>query len=208
MLGIAHDGKYDVDVLRQNAKLNREESRNNYQKQANQKLVQNNFKIGDDVLLLRTHGANPKINPIWVGPYLVVRSIGPVNWGIMDKATKKTKVVHHNLLKPALTKCDATVYPSHKQGTCSDGDLFSRVFIRRDQPPTTDSPLVNTLDQPRFAANVLQDADVGNVPAIFPEASAQASNVSTRSGRISKPVIGSRLVDNTNNIPLRCETSL
>ena len=38
---------------------------------------------------------------MWVGPYEVNKNIGPVNWGIKDITTGKSKIVHHDLLKPA-----------------------------------------------------------------------------------------------------------
>ena len=63
MLGIATEQKYDQEVLQENALLNKREARENYQKQANQAVVVNDFKPGDSVLLQRTHGENPKMNP-------------------------------------------------------------------------------------------------------------------------------------------------
>ena len=51
------------------------------------------------------------MNPLDVSPYRGVKKYGPVNYGIEDPATKKSKIVHHDLLKPALSKQDANWFP-------------------------------------------------------------------------------------------------
>ena len=48
------------------------------------------------------------------------KKIGPVNWGIIDLSTKKTKIVHHDLLKPALEKQDASGILSYKKLNLDD----------------------------------------------------------------------------------------
>ena len=53
--------------------------------------AENEYAEGDLVLFKRTHGEYPKMNPLDVGPYTVVRKYGPVNYGIEDPTTKKIK---------------------------------------------------------------------------------------------------------------------
>ncbi len=69
----------DQELIRKNIVANRAEARNTYQKQANSKTVINDFKVGDMVLLKRTHGSFPKMNPLWVSPFEVIKKVGPVN---------------------------------------------------------------------------------------------------------------------------------
>ena len=108
----AANEKCSTEAIHMNVDLNRFEAKANYQKQANKNLVENEFKVGDQILLKRTHGAHAKANPYWVGPYTVTKKLGQVNWEIKDELSNKTKVVHHNLIKPALKVQNATIVPS------------------------------------------------------------------------------------------------
>ena len=71
------DNKFEVDVsgtaldrdaLRQNVVANKADARISYRSQGNKSVKVIEHKIGDKVLLKRTHGAYPKINSFWVGP--------------------------------------------------------------------------------------------------------------------------------------------
>jgi hypothetical protein len=220
MLGmVGNDQVYDKAVLRESARLNKDEARHNYQKQANQSVVVNSYNPGDEVLLKRTHGDNPKMNPLWVGPFVVVKQYGPVNWGIKDIATGKTKVVHHNLLKPAKVNCDTNIFPSSQLKDCQASlPCVSRGILHSDIISRQQAVLSDSLDRQRFAENALGMAgswrvpatpglitegrvpatpvrqEEARVPATLPEAVSNV-NQTTRSGRVSKPVVGSRLID-------------
>ena len=61
----------DRDALRQNVVANKADARISYRSQANKSVKVIEHKIGDKVLLKRTHGAYPKINSFWVGPYSI-----------------------------------------------------------------------------------------------------------------------------------------
>ena len=92
-LNIPQLAALDPGLIRENVEANREEAWRNYQKQANKSVTraENEYAGGDLVLFKCTHGEYPKMNPLDVGPYRVVRKYEPVNYGIEDPATKKQK---------------------------------------------------------------------------------------------------------------------
>ena len=45
-----------------------------------------------------------KLGPRYVGPYFVIDKVGLVNFRIQDKETSHPRVVHHNRLRPYLTR--------------------------------------------------------------------------------------------------------
>ena len=129
-LNILQLAALDPGLIRENVGVNREEVWRNYQKQANKSVAraENEYAEGNLVLFKRTNGEYSKMNPLDVGPYRVVKKYGPVNYGIEDPATNKSKIVHHDLLKPALFKQDANWFP----GATSDyphAPLSSRLFL-------------------------------------------------------------------------------
>ena len=164
--------------------INREEARRNYQKQANKSVTraENEYAEGDLVLFKSTHGEYPKISPLDVGSYRVVRKYVPVNYGIEDPATKKSKIVHYDLLKPALFKQNAIWFP----GATSDyphAPLRSRLFLPAGGEPPVPT---KTIDRQQFYRNVFSGSD----PApIRPTQPTQGVRLPTsRSGRTLKPV--------------------
>ena len=142
-LNIPQLAAHDPGLIRENVGANREEARRNYQKQANKSVTraENEYSEGGLVLLKRTHGKYPKMNPLDVGPYRVVRKYRPVNYGIEDPTTKKSKIVHHDLLEPALSKQDATWFP----GATSDyphAPRSSRLFLPTGgEPPISNKTI-------------------------------------------------------------------
>ena len=69
-LNIPQLAALDPGLIRENVGANREETRRNYQKQANKSVTrtENEYAEGDLVLFKRTHGEYPKMNPLDVGP--------------------------------------------------------------------------------------------------------------------------------------------
>ena len=101
----------------------------------------------------------------------------------MDLASNKSKIVHHDLLKPALVKQDATTTLSHIPEDESNAVENSKVFIC---PPTNDHhSLPNTcqLDRAQFSANVF------NTPQNFLPSQnlPTTASTTTKYGRTSKP---------------------
>ena len=144
-LNIPQLAALDPGLICENVEANREEAWRNYQKQANKSVTraENEYAEGDLVLFKCTHGEYPKMNPLDVGPYRVVRKYEPVIYGIEDPAIKKLKSVHHDLLKSALSKQDANWFP----GTMSDyplAPLSSQLFL----PARGELPVpMKTIDQ-------------------------------------------------------------
>ena len=207
-LGINTTGpKLDLNAIRENARLNRLEAQKNYKRQYDKKTNINLYEIGDEVLLKRSHGKFPKLNPKWIGPFTVVKRVGPVNWGIKDSAGK-TKIVHHDLLKPALSKRDATITPSTTNtGATRNTTITTTPIILPTTPPTTPPITPPTIapeqivdqrdDINRDDSNGTNTIDQHNNTNILP-AETNIPNF-TQSGRISRPVIGNRLIDELIN---------
>lgn len=184
----------DTALLRLNVAANKEEAKRNYQTQANRTVRINEFRPGDLVLLKRTHGSYPKMNPIWVGPYLVIKKIGPVNWSIMDPASKKTKIVHHDLLKPGRREQDASITLDHSPGASGLGEsptITRTTIVVPHQVSASVSPVHSReLDQEGSMRNVMNGPATGTSQVLTPDPCNGGTNqaVVTRSGRTSRPV--------------------
>ena len=194
-LGVHSSSAIDKQLVRDNINANRCDARANYQKQANKSTRVNPYNTNDMVLLKRTHGSHPKMNPYWVGPFKIIKQVGPVNWAILDQATGKSKIVHHDLLKPALTKQDATIIPELTYQPQSMSS--SRIHISSANNNTSRNN-ISQIDRAQFTNNVF------NTPNSLLETSTSLpenhsveprTTTTTRSGRVSIPVIGNRLID-------------
>ena len=67
------------------------------------KQFQNNYKVGDQVLLFMPavkRGRNKKLSSRWTGPYRIVEVLSDVVFRIRLNNQVKDKIVHHNRLKP------------------------------------------------------------------------------------------------------------
>ena len=128
--------------------------------------AENEYSEGDLVLFKRTHREYPKMNPLDVGPYRVVRKYGPVNYGIEDPTTKKSKIVHHDLLKPALSKQDATWFPG-TTSYCPHAPCSSRLFLSTGGEPPIPT---KTIDRQQFYHNVFSGSDSASIRPTQPTA--------------------------------------
>ena len=191
------DEELDQDTVQQNARLNRQEARSNYKAAYDKKTCMQKFVAGQRVLVKRTHGKYPKISVSWVdGPFKIVKKIGPVNWVVSDDKGK-SKVLHHNLIKDAGIRLESTNHPHYGQETAAttlDQNQMSLVPHGTRQVPTdidnTPEVSVNSSSQ-----NVLDRNNVVNYELDEPVSheTLAMDPVYTCSGRLSKPVIGTRL---------------
>ena len=122
------------------------------------------------VLLKRNYGKFPKIAVKWVnGPYKLVKKIGQVNW-VVKNGSGKEKVYHQDLVKKAGKELKPTFVTNHQPYSSEPMQAASsqcgRVLVH-----TNNQPLINDNSQQPVAGTV------------------------TRSGRLSRPVLGSRLID-------------
>ena len=79
------------------------ESNERHKRAYDLKQFQNNYKVGDQVLLLMPSvkkGKNKKLSSRWTGPYRIVEVLSNVVFRISLNNQAKNKVVHHNRLKP------------------------------------------------------------------------------------------------------------
>ena len=149
------------NVIQANAHMNRIEAHNQYKTHKKTVNVPNDYAVGDEVMIKRTAGANPKLSPNWlVGPYFVERKIGPVNYAI--KGPKGgSKVYHYNMIKPALQPHVAVWVPSHGGETVSESDN-EHVIVSL---PNSDVQLSDTLDMHGFSNNVFNNNSNDNIDA-------------------------------------------
>ena len=180
----------DIATIRANAEKNREEAQGVYRKRLDDRANTQELKVGDRVLLKRNFGEYPKISVKWKEdsrgePYTIVKTIGPVNYGIQDSAGKQ-KVYHRNMLKPAGERKEAASVPESQA---------PGVPLVRPTPLSVHVPsssmvgptLVDSVNQQEFTTNVFrrdQQAPMAEVTASQETASPHV----TRSGRTSKPV--------------------
>ena len=150
----------DQETVRSYAKGNVAEAKQQYKEYYDTKAVVNKYAEGQEVLVKRTHGKYPKLSPNWVrGPYHIVKKVGPVNYWVVN-GEGKGKLLHHNLIKPALKKVEATRCLEHGQTEVPDptrsetGPEVSYLpdCIERDTSPE----LQDTMDQHGFTERVLQ----------------------------------------------------
>ena len=122
----------------------------------------------------------------------VAKKAGPVYWGIENFSDGKSKIVHHDQLLPAGIKQDARwTIGAGRDNTETDisHPVVGKIHIPNVEPPAPQAQTQHLpqLDKCQFTRNVF------NSPV------AQLNNTSvtttTGSGRVVKPVIGNRLVD-------------
>ena len=123
------------------------------------------------------------MNPLDVGPYRVVRKYGPVNNGIEDPTTKKSKSIHHDLLKPALSKQDATWHQTTSD--CPHALCSSQLFllIGGELPIPT-----KTIDWQQFYHNIFSGSESALIQPTQPMTTQVVRLPTSRSGRTLKPV--------------------
>ena len=79
------------------------ESNERHKRTYDLKQFQNNYKVGDKVLLFMPamkKGRSKKLSSRWTGPYRIVEVLSDVVFRINLNNQVKDKVVHHNRLKP------------------------------------------------------------------------------------------------------------
>ena len=139
------------------------------------------WKLGDRVLIKRTHGKYKKISPKWVdGPFHIVRKMSDVNWEITDSKGKH-RIYHSNLMMDAGTRKEPVA-----SRTSTDTAEVEQIYTPRHHEitipslPTTsttqapdptplisttspvenlvDQTLIDTLDMQRFREHVLSES--------------------------------------------------
>ena len=87
------------DLVQSNAEKNRTEAQQDYKERLDRKLNTEEFEIGQEVLLKRTFGDNPKISVKWKEaaagqPYIITKRVGPVNYAIKNSRGKGVSSEH------------------------------------------------------------------------------------------------------------------
>lgn len=204
-------------LVRQNAEMNRKEAQQSYKERLDSKLNTGIFEVGEEVLLKRTFGDNPKISVKWKEdaeghPYIISKRVGPVNYVIKNRSTGMEKVYHRNMLKPAGTRKEAqfTAAPIAHQGAdetdVSTGSSSTSITFQAAPGVNSGGPSqIRQLDSNGFTRNFFRsDSAPGSVaqPAVQPALPLLPRDITpgptaSRYGRPYKPV--SRLIDELTN---------
>ena len=164
----------DVELINKDASKNSAEAKEKYKVQADKQTHVNKFEIGQEVLLKRNFGDNPKISPNWKrGPYYIEKIIGPVNFAVKGPLGT-SKVIHHNNIKPVGSEIEASKtvdYTSGDQMGCDESlpVLGSRDFDHVDnethvndiefESELNNNLLTSTVDHENFRRNVLTNSN-------------------------------------------------
>ena len=194
-------------IVQEDADKNRDEAKMSYKREHDKDASNQVLEVGQRVLVKRTHGKFPKAAVKWVdGPFILTKKVGPVNWAVTD-AAGKSKIKHHNLIRPALEKREPARTPELQDyydldycANPSEGNRSLEEVVLEEQvvSDVEDDVSQNNEDiqreSERSTTAIDQAAFRRNVMAI-PE----SRDVVLRSGRVSKKVIGNRLyVDEEN----------
>ena len=107
-------------IARENIGGAKERQKKNY----DARLSVNNFNPGDLVYYLdstKQKGLSPKLNPCkWIGPCVIVRKLSDLIFEIRSRQAGKTKVLHHDRLKP-YTSSDVPSWVANLSQKLKDG---------------------------------------------------------------------------------------
>ena len=199
--------EYPPEVAQADARANKRDAQISYKATHDRKAgSKEELKEGDIVLLKRNYGKYPKMAVKWEsGPYKLINRVGPVNWAVENQKGVQ-KVYHQNLLKPAGARNEPEFSVMHSPYSLTnlgnEGLRPNRINIH--VPPETGSSAAEgvrydrVLDREGFIQNVLGDSNpqpVTDSPNELPRSTA----VVTRSGRVSRPVVGNRLIDHVSD---------
>jgi hypothetical protein len=211
----------DPKLVRQNADMNRREVQEAYKQKLDQLANTAILHPGDLVLMKRTFGSYPKLKVKWKedvkgNPYTVIKKTSNVNY-VIRNTTGLERTYHRNMLKPANIRVEPTyTAPVNARSSVRQDAQTTLVSVPIPQQPGQPHDRV-VIDQRQFASNVFSNPgpgsnpanpqDQGRVPATPPDqqrvpATSQEviSRVpqTTRLGRVSKPVLGTRHCDNVS----------
>ena len=152
--------KLDGNRIMQDAKANMEDAKQQYKVQYDQNCLVNNYSVGQEVMMKRNYGDNPKIAVNWKrGPYYIERKIGPVNFAVRGPKGG-SKVYHHNNLKPVLDNHEASRTAKYQIQSYSpeSGIIESFPVIRIGEQTSVSTPILrDTMNTDGFRENVMSD---------------------------------------------------
>ena len=195
----------DPKLVRQNADMNRREVQEAYKQKIDQLANTSILQPGDLVLMKRTFGSYPKLKVKWKedvkgNPYTVIKKTSNVNY-VIRNTTGLERTYHRNMLKPANIRVEPTyTAPINARSSVQQDAQTTLVSVSVPQWPVQPHGRV-VLNQHQFTANVFNNPanpqDEGRVPATPQEVISRVPQT-TRFGRVSKPVLGTRHCDNGN----------
>ena len=197
----------DPELVRRNAALNKKDSQKSYKEKRDEKANAEKFVVGEKVLLKRKFGKYPKMNVRWKTdhdgePYTIARTVGPVNYAIVNYQGVE-KVYNREMLCKAGTSREASFIAIGAEEEDSNNTArVTTVEVKtkeplnnssepelRAEPPAPTIPTLSTntkvIDNEAFTHNVFRRT---------PE-EPEEEHQNRRSKRVSKPVIGTRLID-------------
>ena len=196
--------EYPPEVVQADARANKRDAQISYKATHDRNSrSKEELKEGDIVLLKRNYGEYPKMAVKWEsGPYTLINRVGPVNWAVENRKGVQ-KVYHQNLLKAAGTRREPEFSVTHSPYSLGNEELqvrATRNHVHINVPPETGSNATEgggdnrVLDREGFTQNVFGD-HVTQPATESPDVAPTPAAVATRSGRVSRPVMGNRLID-------------
>ena len=193
----------DPALIRENAELNRKEAQSTYKNRLDLEANTVRLKVGDRVLLKRNFGDHPKLSVKWKedtcnNPYVIIKRYGPVNY-VLRNSKGVEKLYQRNQIKPALERTEPLFNPTpgevdSEPPTARPINIPAR-FAQENQQPTPGIDRIQFTEN--FFRSVPQPAQAPDPPAtrnLTP--TAQPPRQPPRaSSRITKAVVGNRLVD-------------
>ena len=186
-----------IGALLGDATLNKHEAAEAYQQQANKSPNVNDFAPGERVLVKRSFGSDPKVSVKWMdGPYYIDRKVGPVNWAVRDDKGN-AKCLHHDKIKKAGSMMVATKTPSSD----TKAEATNCITMPRETAPISVTIPLSNPSQHQNHINLQSTMDTAAFSdrvQSHPESASSSDTAPTvtRSGRVSRPVMGTRLIDN------------
>ena len=194
----------DPELVRRNAALNKKDSQKSYKEKRDERVNAEKFVVGEKVLIKRKFGKYPKMNVRWKTdhngePYTIARTVGPVNYAIMNYKGVE-KVYNREMLCKAGTSQEAsfTAIRAEEEDSYNNARVTT-VEVRTNESLNNSSELAEppALTIPTLPTNtkvIDKEVFTQNFFRRTPE-EPEDEHRNRRSKRVSKPVIGTRLID-------------
>ena len=165
------------------------------------RILSKQYEVGDLVYvsnLARKVGKSPKLQPVWNGPYVVTKKLGPVLYQLQHK--QKTTVLHHDRLKPYLSEF-IPHWVNRSRGNINESSLDPLTDVEEgeeaNENPTEESTFGDvatvvkgpqrTLTDTKFAKMSSEQDNISSEETMPQTDASTEGPLRTRSGRQVKP---------------------
>ena len=124
-----------MELIHDIAREKMQEASNRQKKGYDHRKNLKNYQPGDAVYLFnpcRKKGVSPKLQSFWEGPFLIVEKISDLVYKIQSGPSAKTKIVHHDRLKPCFERVDSWLKGQDKTQATYDNTLVKTPLTNHD----------------------------------------------------------------------------